>query len=121
MADKQLINVAAIPGAELEPDVIDTAAAAIRTVGTDVSGQGLTVLTTWQRLSGSYEAPEDDTLFGAMTPVKSEAEAFGTDVARRPTPSSRTRRRSGRSRPSWSGSRPMRPPSWPKPPRVTGK
>jgi hypothetical protein len=75
------INTAVMPGDNMTPDTIDAAARSMSTVGTEVSSQGGTVLTTWQKISASYHAPEEDTLFHAMNPVKTEAESFGTDVA----------------------------------------
>jgi len=74
------INTAVMPGDNMTPETIESAARSMSTVGTEVSSQGGTVLTTWQKISASYHAPEEDTLFHAMNPVKTEAEAFGTDV-----------------------------------------
>ncbi len=76
------INPAAIPGAELRPDMVAAAATEIAAIGEDVATQGGTVLTTWQRLAQHYEAPEADTLFGVMDPVKTNAETFNTNVAK---------------------------------------
>ena len=77
----EAFNPAVLPGDNMSPDTIDAAAAGMGTVGTKVSAQGGTVLTAWQKISASYHAPEEDSLFHAMNPVKTEAEKFGTDVA----------------------------------------
>ncbi|WP_375425318.1 hypothetical protein [uncultured Friedmanniella sp.] len=74
------ISTTTMPGDSMSPDTITSAAAHMRKVGTGVSTQGGTVLTAWQKLSASYDAPEDATLFSAMNPVKTDAEEFGTDV-----------------------------------------
>ena len=74
------INTEVMPGDLMTPATIDMAAWSIRQVGTQVSTQGGRVVTAWQQISGSYEAPEAQTLFASMNPVKTKAEAFGTDV-----------------------------------------
>ena len=74
------INTAAIPGAELRPDMVDIAATEMAGIGEDVATQGGTVVTTWQRLAQHYEAPEADILFSVMDPVKTNAETFGVNV-----------------------------------------
>ena len=75
------INPSAIPGAELRPDMVEIGAREIKSIGNDVSDQGGTLLTTWQRLAQHYEAPEAATLFSVMDPVKTNAETFGSNVA----------------------------------------
>ncbi len=75
------INPAAIPGAELRPDMVEIGAREIKSIGDDVRDQGGTLLTTWQRLAQHYEAPEAATLFTVMDPVKTNAETFGSNVA----------------------------------------
>ena len=75
-----MIDTSVMPGDTMDPDAIDTAAGELRGVGTKVSTQGGTVLTSWQKISGSYDAPEENTLFHAMNPVKTAAEKFGTDT-----------------------------------------
>lgn len=76
------INTSVMPGDNMDPDAIETAAGNMRSVGTTVSTRGASVLSTWQGLSAHYHAPEQATLFTAMNPVKTNAEAFGTDVSK---------------------------------------
>ncbi len=79
------INTTTMPGDNMFPDQIDASAGKMRTIGTQVSSKGATVLTTWQKISAHYDAPEENTLFHAMNPVKTEAEKFGTDVGKAAT------------------------------------
>ncbi len=74
------IDPTAIPGAELDPTMVEISANQMRLIGNDVSTQGGTVLTTWQKLAQHYEAPESATLFAVMDPVKTNAETFGSNV-----------------------------------------
>ena len=76
----EMINSGAIPGLNLRPDMVEIAAKEISAIGDKVSTQAATVVTTWQRLSAHYEAPEDETLFGVMDPVKTHGETFDTNV-----------------------------------------
>jgi Tuberculosis necrotizing toxin len=76
------IAPSAIPGDNLRPDMVEIAAAEIKSIGDDVSDQGGVVVSTWQRLANHYEAPEAGTLFGVMDPVKTNAETFGNNVDR---------------------------------------
>ena len=80
-----VIDTSTLPGDDMNPETIDAAARSIRGVGTNVSHHGSTVLTAWQKISGSYHAPEESTLFTAMKPVKTDAETFGTDVGKAAT------------------------------------
>jgi hypothetical protein len=75
------IDPAAIPGKDLDPDTIETAANQIRTIGADIATNGGTVLTSWQGISAHYVAPESETLFGVMDPVKTLAEGVGADIS----------------------------------------
>ena len=61
--------------------MVEIGAREIKSIGEDVSDQGGTLLTTWQRLAQHYEAPEAGTLFGVMDPVKTNAETFGVSSA----------------------------------------
>jgi len=74
------IDPSQIPGADLDPDMLDISANQMRLIGSNVSEQGGAILTSWQRISASYEAPEAGTLFAVMNPVKTHAELFGTNV-----------------------------------------
>jgi hypothetical protein len=75
-----LINTSSLPGDNMDPDGIESAARNLRSVGTKVSHQGAVTLQTWHGLSASYHAPEQGTLFSAMNPAKATAEMFGTEM-----------------------------------------
>jgi hypothetical protein len=74
------INPDGIPGGHIDPDTIEASAARIATAGANVRNHGATVVTTWQRLSGVYEAPEDQQLFDVITPVGSTTTTVGDDL-----------------------------------------
>ena len=74
------IDTTTFPGDDIFPEAITAAAASIRSTGTDVATHSATVLTSWQRLSADYEAPESGTLLRAMEPVKSDGETFSTQL-----------------------------------------
>lgn len=76
------INAAGIPGANLRPDMVEIAATEMSAIGDKVGTQAATVVTTWQRLSAVYEAPEAGTLFGVMDPVKTHGETFDTNIGK---------------------------------------
>ena len=76
------INAAAIPGANLRPDMVDLAATEMSGIGDKVGTQAATVVSTWQRLSAHYDAPEDTTLFGVMDPVKTHGETFDANIGK---------------------------------------
>jgi hypothetical protein len=76
------IDPAAIPGDNLDPDTVEASANAMRGIGTGVTNQGSTLLTSWQAISSSYEAPESGTLFSVMNPVATNAELFGSNLGK---------------------------------------
>src|SRR5918998_3252021 len=76
------INAAGIPGANLRPDMVEIAATEMSGIGDQVGTQAATVVSTWQRLSAHYDAPEDTTLFGVMDPVKTHGETFDANVGK---------------------------------------
>ena len=76
------INAAGIPGANLRPDMVDIAATEMSGIGDKVGTQAATVVSTWQRLSAHYDAPEDTTLFGVMDPVKTHGETFDANIGK---------------------------------------
>ncbi|HZA03282.1 MAG TPA: hypothetical protein VE617_01860 [Propionibacteriaceae bacterium] len=76
------INAGAIPGANLRPDMVEIAATEMSGIGDQVGTQAATVVSTWQRLSGHYDAPEDTTLFGVMDPVKTHGETFDANIGK---------------------------------------
>lgn len=67
------IDPAAIPGADILPDVIEDNARTVGTVAGQVSEHGSNVHFRWQGMAGVYEAPESSTLLGLMAPVSSQA------------------------------------------------
>ena len=75
------IDTTTFPGDDISPEAITTAAADIRYTGTQVATQAATVLSSWQRLSADYEAPESGALLHAMEPVKSDGETFSAQLA----------------------------------------
>ncbi|HLL62202.1 MAG TPA: hypothetical protein VK401_04085, partial [Propionibacteriaceae bacterium] len=76
------INAAGIPGANLRPDMVDIAASEMSGIGDKVGTQAATVVSTWQRLSAHYEAPEATALFGVMDPVKTHGETFDANIGK---------------------------------------
>ncbi|MBA8793646.1 hypothetical protein FHX74_001251 [Friedmanniella endophytica] len=80
MASPIKVEGVQLPGDNMDPDAIETAATNLKNTGHAVSTRGATVLTTWQGLSASYEAPEQELLFTSMNPAKTKAESFGTDM-----------------------------------------
>ena len=75
------IDPAGIPGSDLDPDSIDSAARRLSRIGRGVSRHGESVHRKWQAISNSYEAPEDETLFAVMDPVKTDADTYGAQMA----------------------------------------
>ena len=80
MATPIQVDGVQLPGDNMFPGQIEAAAKKIDSIGSKVSTQGGTVYTTWQGLSASYHAPEQEKLFTSMTPAKTKAESFGTDM-----------------------------------------
>lgn len=74
------INPSAIPGEDLDPDAVETAANGLSTGGGKVRDAGADVLTKWRGLSAHYEAPEAAQLFTVMNPVETKAREFGEAV-----------------------------------------
>ena len=76
------IDPSQIPGDNLDPDTVDTSANQMRMIGIGVANQGSSVLTSWQAIAASYEAPESGTLFSVMNPVSADAEQFGSNLGK---------------------------------------
>lgn len=74
------VNPSGIPGAGLDPDAVEAAADGFGDVGENVSTGGGAIVTSWQRIAAHYDAPERETLFGVMDPVKTIAEGVGDDL-----------------------------------------
>lgn len=83
MADP--INTTTMPGDNMNPENIETAAGQIRTVGSNVATTGGDVAKAWAGLKKGYHAPEQDTLFGAMQPAQKAATDFSTDMGKAAT------------------------------------
>jgi hypothetical protein len=80
MADP--INTSTMPGDNMNPEAIESAAGKIRGVGSNVSTTGGNVAKAWAGLKKGYHAPEEGTLFGAIQPAKKAATDFGTDMGK---------------------------------------
>ncbi|QGN34626.1 hypothetical protein [Microlunatus sp. Gsoil 973] len=80
MADP--INTATMPGDNMNPEAIESAAGRIRGVGSNVSTTGGNVAKAWSGLKKGYHAPEQDTLFSAIQPAQKAATDFGTDMGK---------------------------------------
>lgn len=70
------------PGDNMDPDQIEKSAGQISTVGTNVSTTGGDVAKAWAGLKNGYQAPEQETLFGAMQPATKAASDFATDMGK---------------------------------------
>jgi len=76
-----LVNAENIPGDNIYPESVASAATAYSTAGTAVPEKGSAVLTQWQGLSGVYTAPESAELLAIMDPVSVDTAAIGTTLA----------------------------------------
>lgn len=76
------IIVAQIPGASLDPDAVETAAADLKTQAGLVRDAGTDVKTTWSGLTYAYTAPESATLLSVMDPVATDTDKFADDLER---------------------------------------
>lgn len=76
------IDPAKIPGADLDPDTIESSANQIGGIGEQVSTNGAQVVSAWHPITSHYVAPESSTLFGVMDDVQTLAEGVGSDIAR---------------------------------------
>lgn len=76
------IIVAQIPGASLDPDAVETAAADLKTQAALVRDAGTDVKTTWSGLTYAYTAPESATLLSVMDPVAADTDKFADDLER---------------------------------------
>ena len=74
------IQPSAIPGADLDPDGVISAANSLSTGGGSVRDAGAEVVGTWRGLGAHYEAPESGQLFTVMDPVETNARTFGDAV-----------------------------------------
>ena len=70
----------AIPGADLDPDGVISAANSLSTGGGSVRDAGADVVGKWRGLGAHYEAPESGQLFTVMDPVETNARTFGDAV-----------------------------------------
>jgi hypothetical protein len=78
----QAINAEGLPGANLDPDAVEAAAADLLTQATSIRDQGADVKSTWQGLGAYYKAPESETLVAVMDPVATTTDTFASDLER---------------------------------------
>lgn len=74
------IVVEAIPGEDLSPAAMRTAATGLRSAAQEVREHGASAVHTWQGLSPHYEAPESAALLAVVDPVSANAHAFADAV-----------------------------------------
>ena len=72
-----LIKPGEIPGKDINVELITLSAKNLRTAATRVRDHGAAAVTKWSSLSGSYQAPDAEQLFGVMTPVGTNTTTFG--------------------------------------------
>lgn len=75
-----LVNAEMIPGGDIYPDSVASAATTYSTAGTAVTEKGAAVLAQWQGLGGVYTAPESADLLAVMDPVSVDTTAIGTTL-----------------------------------------
>ncbi|PJJ65709.1 hypothetical protein [Compostimonas suwonensis] len=71
------INPALIPGPDLDPEKLGTAASALTTTASGVRTSGAAVVTQWGGLAGVYSAPESGQLLTVMADVGTDSTTFG--------------------------------------------
>jgi hypothetical protein len=76
-----LVNAENIPGDNIFPESVSTAATSYSTAGTAVTEKGAAVLTQWQGLGAVYTAPESAELLAVMDPVSVDTAAMGTTLS----------------------------------------
>ncbi|MBC7307484.1 MAG: hypothetical protein H5T80_11265, partial [Dietzia sp.] len=74
------IDPSAIPGDDLDPDVIEAAADGMSLDAGTIRDAGADVVSTWRGLGGCYQAPEAETLFAVMDPVETNARDFADEL-----------------------------------------
>lgn len=74
------IDPDAIPGKDINPDLIESNARTVGTVAASVRDNGSAVHTKWQGMAGVYSAPEAGTLLGLMHPVSQQATQTGDNL-----------------------------------------
>lgn len=80
VADGGLINPALFPAksADLDTSRISGSASSLRTMGQSVEDKTEAIKTAWDRLGGSYEAPEQEKVFAVMNPAVTSAQDLRT-------------------------------------------
>ncbi|WP_131798080.1 DNA/RNA non-specific endonuclease [Clavibacter tessellarius] len=71
-----LIDPDGIPGVDMAPELIRSAAWTLASASAGVSQHGATAVTKWQTMSTVYEAPESEALLAVMGPVGQETTAL---------------------------------------------
>ncbi|WP_159624490.1 DNA/RNA non-specific endonuclease [Actinomyces sp. zg296] len=69
-----------IPCLSFDIASVETAASTMKTKAGDLRAAGQTIQTTWSGLSGCYSAPEQETLYAAMDPVKNNSDDLARDL-----------------------------------------
>ncbi|WP_188896398.1 NERD domain-containing protein [Microlunatus endophyticus] len=69
-----------MPGDDMDPDAIEAAASNIAGIGSSVTYTTGNVAKQWAGLKNAYQAPEQETLYGAMHPATQAAGNFDTDL-----------------------------------------
>ncbi|GAA1440453.1 nucleotidyltransferase domain-containing protein [Nocardiopsis tropica] len=69
-----------VPIPNVDPDALEEAAAAFRTVGEAIEESGSGITSAWASLTGVYVAPEADTLLSVLDPVSSDGTSVATGV-----------------------------------------
>ena len=71
-----------IPGTDVMPESIATAAAGSRTSAASIREKSTSVVATWSALSGVYVSPDAAQLLASMDPVATDAHAVADKLAR---------------------------------------
>ncbi|SDR00934.1 DNA/RNA non-specific endonuclease [Curtobacterium sp. UNCCL20] len=75
-----LIDPAAIPGANIKAEQVDSAGTAFSTSATDVQTRGSAVKTAWAKLGGSYTTPDSAELLTVMDGVETDTASLAATL-----------------------------------------
>jgi vacuolar-type H+-ATPase subunit H len=75
-----LVNPDGIPLVRYDIGTIHAAAGKLHGLGGDVRTAGVDINSTWQRLGGSYKAPETPTLLAATAPIAGRAAGYASKI-----------------------------------------
>ncbi|CAM3765668.1 hypothetical protein [Nocardiopsis rhodophaea] len=76
MSDEPLINPGAITVPGIAADELESTAATLKSDGEDVAQAGQDIKSSWQGLSGVYNAPESEKLLAAINPIATTGDDF---------------------------------------------